>query len=321
MSCRAIPLVLALAACGEPWVFVGEDLDGAILHVRQDEDGSVWAVGADGGDGPTVLRLAGGEWERLSTGDRGHLWWHWADDDTVWFVGNGGRVVRHDRAAGTFETTVLDAEATFFGVWGVPGGPMWVVGGDLFGETGPDLWRLDGTTWSEVALPDGAPTVRVLYKVWGNDADDVWVVGTSGLVLHGGATGFEVVPSPVTTALITVHGRGDDVLAVGGEVNGALLEYDGAAWSDATPPQAPQLSGAFVHAECDAMVVGAVGSVYRRSEGDWVLDEDLVLDLGFHAALVDEACGSWAGGGNLTSANLDRGVLVYRGPDDIPPIE
>jgi len=318
---RILPLVVVLAGCGEKWVLLGEDLDSALLSVREDDDGSVWAVGADAGDGPAVVRYADGAWEHLSTGDSGALWWSWGDDDAVWLVGDSGRVLRYDRAAETFEVSVVIPDATLFGVWGVPGGPIWVVGGDIAGGTGPVLYRRDGETWAEQPVPEAASGIVALYKVWGNDADDVWIVGAEGVVLRGGTAGFEAVASPTDRTLFTVHGDGDDVVLVGGEVSGVLIEADGDTLTDATPPTASQLNGVYVPSGCDAIAVGSVGSIYRRTEGEWVADEPPLLTADFHAGLVDEACGAWAVGGHLTSQSLDGGVLAYRGPDRVPPLE
>src|SRR5262245_8604001 len=133
-------LALLLAGCGDKWVVLGEDLDESLLHIRQDDDGSIWAIGADTGDGPAVYVYDAGAWDRLETGDSGDLWWGWGDADAVWMVGEGGRVVRYDKAEETFETTVLDSNMVFFGIWGMSADDMWVVGGDVDGGTGVQIW-------------------------------------------------------------------------------------------------------------------------------------------------------------------------------------
>jgi len=317
-----LALFVLLAGCGDEWVLLGEDLDSAFLHVRQDDDGSVWAVGGDAGDGPAVVRYADGAWDHLSTGDSGDLWWNWGDDDAVWFVGQGGRVLRYDRATEAFEPSTVIPDVVLFGVWGEPGGPMWVVGGDIDGGTGPVMWRRDGTVWTEEVLPAEIADIVALYKVWGSAADDVWVVGAGGTVLRGGTGGFTLVDAPTDRTLFTVHGDGDDVVLVGGEVSGVLLESHDDALVDETPTAAPQFNGVYVPGgDCDPIAVGSVGSIYRRTEGEWLADEPPLLTRDFHSGLVDESCGAWAVGGNLTSADLDGGVIAYRGPDKIPPID
>src|SRR5690606_21776872 len=102
--------VLALAACnrgGPAWQPVAEGLDAALLRVGGAGPEDVWAVGADAGDGPLVLRWDGVAWARVNAGTTGDLWWLWVDDAEVWMVGEGGRVLRHDRAAGTTTETSL----------------------------------------------------------------------------------------------------------------------------------------------------------------------------------------------------------------------
>lgn len=163
--------------------------------------------------------------------------------------------------------------------------------------------------------------IVALYKVWGTAADDVWVVGAGGTVLRGGTGGFALVEAPTDRILFTVHGDGDDVVLVGGEVSGVLLESRDGALVDETPATASQLNGVYVPRDCDPIAVGAVGSIYRRTEGEWLADEPPLLTRDFHSGLVDGSCGAWAVGGNLTSVDLDGGVIAYRGPDKIPTID
>ena len=62
------------------------------------------------------------------------------------------------------------------------------------------------------------PTTRALFGVWGSGADDVYLVGGGGLVLHGTQRGaaWAQEPSGTDEDLLAVWGSGPgDVYAVG----------------------------------------------------------------------------------------------------------
>jgi photosystem II stability/assembly factor-like uncharacterized protein len=43
------------------------------------------------------------------------------------------------------------------------------------------ILRFDGTRWSEM----DSPTDHDLFGIWGSAPDDAWVVGNTGVILHG----------------------------------------------------------------------------------------------------------------------------------------
>src|SRR5690606_23448620 len=114
--------------------------------------------------------------------------------------------------------------------------------GDVATLTGAALWRHDAQGWSQVEVPEGASST-LLYKVWGASADDVWVCGDGGVLLHYDGEAWSQVTSPTTRTLFTVSGTADQAFAVGGFGDAAVLRWDGASWVDESPFQAPQLSG------------------------------------------------------------------------------
>ncbi len=315
MKPRAALFALALAACGpRPFAILGADLDEALLSVGGTASTDVWTVGADAGDGPRVLSWDGAAWTDHATETTGDLWWVHVEDDVVWMAGDGGRVVRHDRATGAFAEQVLDDAVILFGVWGPGDGTLWAVGGDIVTRTGAALWRYDGTAWGRVAVPEAVAHVA-LYKVWGRRADDVWICGEEGALLRWQGSTWEVVETANTRTLFTVSGAGDAAYAVGGFGNGAVMRWDGAAWADESPFQAPQLNG--VSARGDAVAaVGRFGAVWRRDAGGWAVDpRDPPTDLDLHAVWLDPDGGLWTVGGSLAAQPLDLGVLAYAGPD------
>ena len=81
---------------------------------------------------------------------------------------------------------------------------------------------------------------KTLFKVWGRSEDDVWAVGLDGTILHRGADGWEPEESPTTQRLIAVMGRDtNEVYAVGGDVTGVVLRWDGSSWIEWTTANEP----------------------------------------------------------------------------------
>jgi hypothetical protein len=83
----------------------------------------------------------------------------------------------------------------------------------------------DGFCW-EAPLPQG----ETLHAAWSAAADDVWMVGEHGVLLHYDGASFRNVGAGTQEPLLAVHGSAaDDVWAVGG--GGVVLHYDGDSWT------------------------------------------------------------------------------------------
>lgn len=319
--------MLALGGCpgpdsgpsrAEPRVVL-EDLDAGLLSVWGTSARDVWTVGAEADElGPLVLRFDGSEWRRMLTGQTGDLWWvhgH-GEDGPVFLGGEGGMILRYDRAAGTFtRMETPSATPTVFGIWGSSPSDVLAVGG--VGRAAGFVWHFDGTTWSDVALPEGFGG-QSLFKVWGIGPDDAWIVGTDGAVMHWDGTALRSDDAGTTRTLFTVHAIEGRVAAVGGAGSGVLVERDSdGIWHDVAPDLVPQLIGVYLTGE-SGIAVGINGTFVRREGGSWVTEEtDLFLAEALHSTWIDPDGGVWAAGGNVLTAELSRGVLVYRGRADV----
>lgn len=313
VSFAGLAALLLFTGCGEKWSVVLEKQPGALIAVWGTSASDVWAVGGDSGNGPEVLRYDGRQWSRLDSQVRGDLWWVYGPPGgPVFFGGSKGLLLRFKE--GAFETLAPPkvTAATVFGLWGPSADDLWAVGGD--GNGSAFAWRFDGTTWRDVPLPAGLESTRSLFKVWGRSATDVWFVGSRGLCLHWDGTKFDTVPTPTNRTLFTLHGVGQRLTAVGGFGTAVVLEHDGSAWVDVSPPQAKQAIGVRL-TEKGAWAVGVNGSVLVRDEKGWRVDEPgpsgVFDDL--HAVWVDPAGGVWAVGGQVAATPLVNGVLAYRG--------
>ncbi|MFT5433650.1 MAG: hypothetical protein ACI9OJ_004356 [Myxococcota bacterium] len=302
----------------ERWAVVAQVEDAALLGIHGTSPTDVWAVGADDGTGPVVLRFDGSSWTRIETGVRGDLWWVQAfDDGTVFFAGADALTLRY--ADGVFTRMANPGLGKFilFGLWGSSPTDLYAVG-TAAGRNG-FIWHSNGESWTEVPLPadivqNSQKDTPSLTKVWGSASDDVWVVGGSGTVLRGNAaSGFTVVPTGIDSLLFTVHGANDRVVVVGGSGNGVAFEADDAKLISTLPDDAPFLQGVCVDAQGVAWATGGFGAIFRNDSEQWVeVDHGLNLDVeSLHAVWADASGGIWSVGGNVVTQRLDRGVVVH----------
>jgi len=157
--------------------------------------------------------------------------------------------------------------------------------------------------------------------VWGSSAQDVWIVGALGTILHSDGSTLEQLSSPTDRNLFTVHGTGGSAYAVGGFSTASIVRYDGSAWVDDTPAMAPQFNGVYVRSATDAVAVGNQGIIWHRDAAGWTEDsrhEPIFYD--FHAAWADDQGGLWAVGGHLSGNPLNDGMVYYMGTDSPPSL-
>ena len=322
-------LLLALcAACGaeakpaesDPWQVVLERLPGALLSVWGSSASDVWAVGGDAGDGlgPMVLHYDGATWQRLDSGVEGDLWWVFGfAHGPVFMGGSNGTVLRVEDDK--FERLPTPGSNTVYGLWGSAPDDVWAVGGAGTTPSGGFAWHYDGASFREAAgLPEDIASSANIFKVWGRSAKDVVMVGSDGLLLRYDGKTFARVATETDRTLFTVHGDAERIIAVGGFVDGAIVEADGARFVDVTPERAPQLAGVFQGDEA-AFAVGIGGAVYSSESGAWArVSTGLTLREDLHSVWQDERGGVWAVGGQVLSSPLVSGVLIYRGAE-VPP--
>ena len=300
------------------WSRLIESPNAALLSVHGTSARDIYTVGADSGDGPLVLHWDGMNWERLESGLKGDLWWVHAIDDVVFMTGSDAHVVRYQ--AGQFERMPTPGlgKHTIFGLWAASPEDVYAVG-SVAGRNG-FIWHYDGTAWREVALPEEIPVnenrdTPPFFKVWGNGADDVCIVGQGGVILRGNAaTGFSVVATNRDQTLFTVHFAHEKFYAVGGGVGGVLLVVDDTDIMDQTPVNADLIQGVWATEGGEVWASGARGSIFRKlPEGSFEQQNTVIASdvASLHAIWVDPDGGVWTVGGDVLTADLDAGVLVH----------
>ncbi|MCB9664543.1 MAG: hypothetical protein H6732_10530 [Alphaproteobacteria bacterium] len=163
-----------------------------------------------------------------------------------------------------------DPLGMFMSVWGAQADDVWVVGG----QKGGAGFALRGSTgaFTPVDLPADTP---MLNWVHGTAADDLWVGGVAGTLLHHDGTGWTSHDLPEVGAVWGVHAAGpDDALAVGGSFFGTgapfAYRWDGATWAPLDlPADLPAKATLFkTHAHDGGyLVVGSSGWALRVDAG------------------------------------------------------
>ncbi|MCB9759710.1 MAG: hypothetical protein H6739_07695 [Alphaproteobacteria bacterium] len=167
----------------------------------------------------------------------------------------------------SWSVAVADApEGAFLAVWGLSEDDVWVVGGQ------PDagvVLRGSGADWTPMDLPTGTP---LLNWVHGTAADDVWVAGIHGALLHWDGAAWTDHSWPIEEAFWGIYARTPtDVMAVGGTsgfggADGQLMHYEGTGWSPVTiPAEYADINNLFkvTHDGTDWWVVGLGGAALR----------------------------------------------------------
>lgn len=273
----------------------------------------VWAVGADPGDGPTILHFDGTDWQQLDSGTTGDLWWVYGfAGGPVYMGGTNGQIIRYQD--GTFTPMVTPGTGVVFGIWGATPDDMWAVGGAAGGASGGFAWRLVNDEW--VLAPEFPVEIADTYAVWkmhGRAANDAWMVGTNGLAVHWDGSTLTQDNIPTGESVFTVHSNADRFVAVGGFGTGTVFENDGSGWVNVSPQGSEPLIGVYVGDE-SAYAVGQFATVMKRVGQTWELEPtDVDVFESLHAVWIDPSGGVWAVGGQVQAFPLVRGVMLYRG--------
>jgi len=288
----------------------------------------LWIVGADGGDGPRVLQLTGNEgrdlsWQQHGTGQTGDIWWVQPFADEVILVGAGGLILEYNRSSDSFtKVEGPDEGTTFFGAWGADPSDIWVVGGSLNSDDNGTVWRRQNGQWaehSETILEETAEGV-LFFKVDGNAADDLWIVGSRGIAMHWDGSSLSATDTGAgNVSLFTVEARAEGAIAVGGLGLAMILHREDDAWVDRSPEFQPQVNGVCA-ATGQLRAVGTQGSIQTFNEGVWESTLDLLTLQDYHACWTDSDGNFMAVGGHISASPFNEGVIAYVGRAQIPSL-
>ncbi len=115
-----------------------------------------------------------------------------------------------------------------------------------------------GEGWCSVNAPMGSH----LRALWGFAEDDVWAVGSPGLVLHWDGRAWSQVRVPTSSSLASVWGSGPNDVWVAGGWPAVVLHWDGRRWSEVPVPVEGRLEAVSGTAPDDVWVVGPEAALH-----------------------------------------------------------
>lgn len=303
---------------------VGLDADedvGALMSVWGPSPDDVYVVGgqpatsADGGFG-VMFHFDGRDWSRVSLpADTPMLNWVFGSDEQVVAVGEAGTVLRSRDGGQSFESFgPAGITDPLWGVWGPSDDELWAVGGDPFVPTSQLLHYRNGS-WTELSLPALDRPEGSLFKVWGTDAEHVWVVGDAGIVLSYDGQAWQQQLAGTTSDLVSLWGTGpNEVAAIGGRANGTLARFDGSSWSSEVLAGLPGLNGMWMGGDGAALIGGVFGTLAELPAGSSTFErlEFSVNPLVIHAVYGFDDGSRFAVGGSLDRSPPYIGVIAQR---------
>jgi cysteine-rich repeat protein len=107
-----------------------------------------------------------------------------------------------------------------------------------------------------------------LNGIWGSGVNDIFAVGDSGTILHYDGNSWNTMNSGTTLYLAGVWGTAsNNVYAVGS--SGTILHYDGSSWSAMSSNVTKTLKGIHGRNENDIYAVGLTGTIVHYDGNNW----------------------------------------------------
>lgn len=258
-----------------------------------------------------VYHFDGTDWLPMDVGEIPILVWVFGfGPDDVFAVGEQGIIIHYDGTA----WTEMESGTTedLWGVWGATNDDIWVVGtGATIGE--PVLLHYDGESWMRQQLPQRDRAADSLFKIWGTSADNIFAVGSIGLILQYDGTSWQQVPSGTGNDLISLWGSGpDNIVAVGGRTNGVISVWDGSTWTSTSVAPIPGLNGVFMENSSEAIFAGLLGTGGSFNvNSNTPTEEKTQVVQTLHAVWGDGQGLTYVVGGSSTATPY-RGLVLIR---------
>ncbi|MBV72058.1 MAG: hypothetical protein CMH52_12090 [Myxococcales bacterium] len=282
---------------------------------------TVYVVGGTVGEsGGVVLKKSGETFFAEDVAAGPLLWWiHGSGPDSIWAVGEQGRILRKGSTGWSDESVTFDEKLVLWGVWAASATDVWAVGGSVRrgGPKGVVLRSTGDGQWRRID-DEAFPSDLNFYKVWGQSADEVYIVGEGGVGLVFNGTEFKRLDTGVRDLLFTVHGGANNgqtsVYAVGGANMGMVFRRENAdaeTWVQESIPAVPGLNGVAVVGHNTVFAVGNRGvMLLRTGNSQWQritnTETNTVGLRTLHA--VGKYGRVWSVGGDLT--DMTNGIIL-----------
>ena len=241
------------------WHIVDVPVETDLYDVWVGSANNIFAVGANG----TILHYDGVSWSDTSVSSFVTLRSIWSDDEGhLMLAGDMGTVMEY--TDGAWQLIPSSNSSTLAAGWG---GQVLVHPGLDLKQTfltvarGHGLAHYDGDEWDFLGVASGG----YIQSIWGDCWNDLFAVGTDGLIVHFNGRTLSRQTSPTIHDLRALSGRYRTVaLAVGD--NGAAVFYNGSTWSSVSEDDLEiNFRGVWMSKDHPAYVVGESGTVYHWS--------------------------------------------------------
>jgi len=276
----------------------------------------IWSVGTTRGavQQGHVFHYDGSSWtESLTPG--GHSMYFtavWGTSPTDVWIGEGSafntKLEHWDGSSWT--TTFLTSTASYVGAFAGQGpNDVW-----LTNQFNGGAWHFDGQTWQ---LMPGAKPANGLWEL---GSGDIWGVGSVGQIEHFDGSTWSQSPA-IAQGLYGVWGASEtDVWAAGAVLlgptsqAGALVHWDGLAWSVAmTIPTVTELAGLW-GTGTDVWAVGRSGTIVHRSGVSFTTSNPTTANL--HGVGGTSTADIWAVGAAGTILHSSDGTSWVTSPSN-----
>jgi hypothetical protein len=217
-----------------------------------------------------------------------------------------------------------------FSIDAVSTNDIWAVGSQAGSPTDPAYAiHYNGSTWTEVPVPNAGTYSNRLYAVNGISSNDVWAVGRKSdsygdfhaMAQHWNGSSWTVsllpasVSSPIGDLESVTMISSNNVWALGSTITGGLImiHWDGTSWSEV--PTTGSAGGAIIARGTDVFSAGDRISQWNGSNWTIIDPMNQLTDPTLASAITFSNGDIWAAG------NTYDGIfhtLVYRTADAIP---
>jgi hypothetical protein len=217
----------------------------------------VWAGSGSG----TLLHYDGATWTMVAPATPASFRSFWGTSPTnVYAAGlaGGANILQH------YDGTTWSVVGSYGSAFGAS---LWGSGAsDIYLVAGTVVEHYDGTSWSAVTT---LPVANAPYdSVWGMAANDLYVTGNMGALIHFDGTSWTTIASSLGN-IYTISGSASDDVFINSLAS--ISRWDGTSFRPVPLPISETIYGVYVLAPGTAYAVAST-HVYRYRTGMWLPD-------------------------------------------------
>lgn len=229
-------------------------LSGTIHGIHGSGPSDVWFVGANGSNAQT-WRYDGVSYSQVPISGN-PLFGVWArSPQDVWAAGSGGMILHYDgKVWSNAPGTKWDPQLNFNAVWPGRNKEPWLVGAKGY------IGRVGSSALAPLSQ-DMAPDSR-LIGMWASSATDLWVLSTTGAVLHWDGNSTAKIEIGSKDELAAIWGSSaSDIWVVGRTTSnaGVVWHWDGTRFSSVPIGAVQPLTAVWGSAANDVWIAGQLG--------------------------------------------------------------